>query len=80
MISLEIISWQSDYLTSFRRSFTPSETQLKVRILQYPSTPRLLSRTPTVGFRLTFCVIPSLNYQVLEYKPVSHQLRISASP
>jgi hypothetical protein len=30
---------------------------------------------PSPGFRFTSCVIPSFLYQVLDYKPVSHQLR-----
>ncbi len=30
---------------------------------------------PSPGSRLTSCVIPSFLYQVLDYKPVSHQLR-----
>jgi hypothetical protein len=30
---------------------------------------------PSPGSRFTSCVIPSFLYQVLDYKPVSHQLR-----
>jgi hypothetical protein len=30
---------------------------------------------PSPGIRITFCVIPSLLYKVLEYKPDSHQIR-----
>ena len=74
-------SWQrriGDFVTSFH---SYSYLRLLMGGFAYPS-PYLLKRLTNWALSLSFCVTTSLNRHlvVLEYLPVFHRLRLSASP
>jgi hypothetical protein len=79
--NLEIISWHHDY-ARFAFPWIGSLSRLVSRGgFAYPNQ-RLTASTGTTVLRpgFTLCVIPSNSRAVLEYEPVSHRLRFSASP